>query len=63
MDEDQLIAPPFEPPPAPKRRQTDAELIMAQLARIPTRGDLWRAVLMGMLGGACFTQVLSHLLR
>jgi hypothetical protein len=28
------------------------EVTMRQLARMPTRKDLWRAVLMGMLGGA-----------
>jgi len=38
MDEDLLIAPPFEPP-TPKR-QADTELIMARLARMPTREHL-----------------------
>jgi hypothetical protein len=57
MDEDLLIAPPFEPP-RPKR-QTDTELIMARLARMPTREHLWRTVLIGMLGGACLTQLLA----
>jgi hypothetical protein len=28
------------------------EMIMAQLARMPTRKELWRAALMGMLGGS-----------
>ena len=60
-DEDQLIARPFVPP-TPKR-QTDAELIMARLARMPTREDLWRAVLIGMLGGACLVQLLALLFR
>jgi hypothetical protein len=45
MDEDQLIAPPFEP--TTPKRQTDAERIMARLAVMPTREDLWRAVLLG----------------
>jgi len=57
MDEDQLIAPPFEPPT--QKRQSDTELIMARLAAMPTREHLWRAVLIGMLGGACLTQLLA----
>jgi hypothetical protein len=61
MDEDQLIARPFEPP-TPKR-QTDTELIMKRLARMPTKEDLWRAVLLGMLGGACLTQLLALAFR
>jgi hypothetical protein len=61
MDEDQLIAPPFEPP-SPKR-QTDTELITARLKRMPTREDLWRAVLLGMLGGACLVQLFSLAFR
>jgi hypothetical protein len=61
MDEDQLIARPFEPP-TPKR-QTDAERIMARLAVMPTREDLWRAVLLGMAGGACITQLLTFAFR
>jgi len=55
------IARPFEPP-TPKC-QTDAERIMARLAQTPTREDLWRAVLLGMLGGACLTQLLALLFR
>jgi hypothetical protein len=61
MDEDQLIAPPFEP--TTPKRQTDAERIMARLAVMPTREDLWRAVLLGMAGGACITQLLALAFR
>jgi hypothetical protein len=53
MDEDQLY---FRPPEAPApKRQSDTELIMARLARMPTRAELWRAALMGMLGGSALT--------
>ena len=45
MDEDQLYFHPADPP-SPKR-PSDAEMIMARLARLPTQEDLWRAVLMG----------------
>jgi hypothetical protein len=45
MDEDQLFFHPADPP-SPKR-PSDAEMIMARLARLPTREDLWRAVLPG----------------
>jgi hypothetical protein len=56
MDEDQLV---FRPPdPAMPTRSTGTEIIMKRLARMPTRDDLWRAVLIGMFGGACLTQLL-----
>jgi hypothetical protein len=45
------------------KRQTDAELIMKRLARMPTGEDIWRAVLIGMLGGACLTQLLALAFR
>jgi hypothetical protein len=32
--------------------QDDLEFIKIQLARLPTRNEVWRAALMGMLGGA-----------
>jgi len=61
MDEDQLIAPAFEP--TTPKRQTDAERIIARLAVMPTKDDLWRAVLLGMAGGACITQLLALAFR
>jgi hypothetical protein len=32
--------------------RADLDFIKVQLARLPTRNDVWRAALMGMLGGA-----------
>jgi hypothetical protein len=34
-------------------------MIMAQVTGLPTRKELWRAVLMGMLGGSALTTVLA----
>jgi hypothetical protein len=60
-DEDQLV---FHPPdPILPSQSTGIALIMKRLAGMPTRDDLWRAVLIGMLGGACFTQLIAHLFR
>jgi len=39
------------------------EVIMAQLARIPTRKELWRAAPMGMLGGSATTIALAFAFR
>ena len=61
-DEDMLYFRPPEPPPSAKR-QSDTELIMARRALMPTRHDLWRAALMGMLGGAALVQSLALLFR
>jgi hypothetical protein len=35
------------------------EMIMAQVAGLPTRKELWRAALLGMLGGSALTTVLA----
>jgi len=35
------------------------EMIMAQLARMPTRKELWRAALTGILGGSALTIALA----
>src|SRR5213594_1915020 len=32
--------------------QDDLDFIKVQLARLPTRNEVWRAVMLGMLGGA-----------
>jgi len=58
MDEDQLIAPPFEQP-SPKR-QTDTELIMARLKRIPWSSTWPRASKYFLLGTG--NPSLAHLL-
>jgi hypothetical protein len=38
---------------------SDIEMILAQVARLPTRKELWRAALLGMLGGSALTTVLA----
>jgi hypothetical protein len=32
--------------------QEDLDFIKVQLVRLPTRNDVWRAAMLGMLGGA-----------
>ena len=32
--------------------KTDIEFIMHQLARLPTRNEVWRAAMLGMIAGA-----------
>jgi len=32
--------------------QDDLDFIKAQLAQLPTRNEVWRAAMLGMLGGA-----------
>ena len=55
-DEDQLYFRPTDPPPA---KLSAAELIMKRLDQMPNRQDLWRAALLGMLGGSPLTTVLA----
>ena len=43
--------------------QDDLDFIKVQLGRLPTRNEVWRAVLLGMLGGACIVQSLAFLFR
>ena len=43
--------------------KTDLEFVMDQLARLPTRKEIWRAALIGMLTGACLVQALAFLFR
>jgi hypothetical protein len=47
---------PAKPPPAgisegEYQRADDMEFIKAQLAQLPTRRELWRAAVLGMIGG------------
>jgi hypothetical protein len=37
----------------------DLEAIYARVARLPSRGELWRVCLIGMLGGSVLTAVLG----
>jgi hypothetical protein len=39
--------------------EDDLEAIYARLARQPSRGDLWRVCLIGMLGGSVLTTALG----
>jgi hypothetical protein len=38
--------------PDPPQRSAELEFIMAQLAKLPTRGEMWCAAMLGMIGGA-----------
>ena len=62
-DEDMLYFHPAATEPLSPKRQSDTELIMARLAELPTRQDLWRGVAIGMLGGGCFVECLALLFR
>ena len=72
-DEDQLFLSPAEPPPtsrfAPGARydlrdvRDDLDAIRRRLAQLPTRKEIWRAGLLGMLGGACLVQSLAFFFR
>ena len=57
MDEDQLfLRPPCRPSVGISedayRHADDMELIKALLTQLPTRREVWRAAMLGMLGGA-----------
>jgi hypothetical protein len=39
--------------------ESDLEAIYARLVRLPNRGEMWRAVLVGMLGGSALTTALG----
>jgi hypothetical protein len=39
--------------------ESGLEIIMDQIARLPTRKELWRTALLGMLGGSPLTTVLA----
>ena len=43
--------------------ESDLEAIYARLAGMPTRMDLARAAVVGMLAGACLVQTLAFLFR
>jgi len=59
MDEDQLFLSPAEalrfPPGARydlRDVRDDLDFIKVQLTRLPTRNEVWRAAMLGILGGA-----------
>jgi hypothetical protein len=54
MDEDRLFEPPLIPPPSPVFVPTDP--IVARLAELPTRKEIWRVALLATLTGAGLVQ-------
>ena len=57
MDEDQLFLRAAKPPPPGITEDTyriadDLDFIKQQLARLPTRNEVWKAATLGMIGGA-----------
>jgi hypothetical protein len=57
-DEDQ---PSFEDPPQRVRVTISPDPIGARLAQLPTRKEMYRAVLLGVTTGACLVQCLAWL--
>jgi hypothetical protein len=57
-DEDQLLFDPADPPIVGRVRSDrsaiadDLDFIKRQLGRLPARNEIWRAAMLGMLGGA-----------
>ena len=43
--------------------QDDLDFIKVQLARLPTRNEVWRAAMLGMLGGAVAAVILIEGVR
>jgi len=39
--------------------ESGLKVVMTQLARLPKRGEIWCAVIMGMLGGSALTTALG----
>jgi hypothetical protein len=39
--------------------ESGLEVVMTQLSRLPKRGEIWCAVVMGMLGGSALTTALG----
>ena len=67
MDEDQLFLRPAKPPPAGisedlYRITDDLDFLKAQLAQVPRRRELWRAVMLGMIIGAGVSVTLAEAL-
>jgi hypothetical protein len=64
MDEDQLYieVPPYTPP-RPVTDMLPADLIASRFAELPTRKEMYRAVLLGVTAGAGLVQCLAWLFR
>jgi hypothetical protein len=59
-DEDQLYV---EAPPQRVRVTISPDAIAARLAQLPTRKEMWRAVLLGVTTGAGLVECLAWLFR
>jgi hypothetical protein len=59
-DEDQLYV---ETPPQRVRETISLDATAARLAQLPTRKEMWRAVLLGVTTGAGLVQCLAWLFR
>jgi hypothetical protein len=59
-DEDQLCV---ETPPQRVKVAISPDAIGARLAQLPTRKEMYRAVLLGVTTGACLAQCLAWLFR
>jgi hypothetical protein len=67
MDEDQLFLRSAKAPPAGisedlYRITDDLDFLKAQLAQVPRRRELWRAVMLGMIVGAGVSVTLAEAL-
>ena len=65
MDEDQLyvVAPPQSTPRRVPDTVVSGEWLAERLAELPTRKEMYRAVLLGVATGACLVQCLAWLFR
>jgi hypothetical protein len=59
-DEDQLYV---EEPPQRVRVTISPDVIGAHLAQLPTRKEMYRAILLGVTTGACLVQCLAWIFR
>ena len=65
MDEDQLYVttPPLGGPPRRVPDTVSGEWLAERLAELPTRKEMYRAVLLAMATGACLVQCLAWIFR
>jgi hypothetical protein len=65
MDEDQLYVttPPHKPPRRVPADTISVEWLAERLEQLPTRKEVYRAVLLGVTTGACLVQCLAWLFR
>jgi len=65
MDEDQLYIrePPHKPPRRVPPDMIAGEWLAERLEQLPTRKEMYRAVLLGVTTGACLVQCLAWIFR